>query len=181
MKTSFHRFVLVLATAILAGCSAQTDLTEPASPAPSHLLGGTTDVLGGTVEGFQGVLLSCQPLPRQSARATIGAAGGTIQVGPHTLQIPRGALARSTRITAEILGDGVSSVRFGPAGLQFAKPAHLALSYSHCDGPGLLLPKRIVYTTDLLAILEVLRSTDDLRARVVTAPLDHFSRYAVAY
>lgn len=181
MKNSFRRLALALATAILAGCSAQPDLTGPADPAPNHLLGGATGLLGGTVQGIQGVLLTCRPLPRQSASAVIGTAGGTIQVGPHSLRIPRGALARSTRITAEILSDGVSSVKFGPEGLQFAKPAELALSYSHCYGPGLLLPKRIAYTTDLLAILEILRSSDDLRARVVKAPLDHFSRYAVAY
>ena len=37
------------------------------------------------------------------------------------------------------------------------------------------------YTTEQLKILEVLRSLDELKKRLVTAPIDHFSRYAVAY
>jgi hypothetical protein len=45
----------------------------------------------------------------------------------------------------------------------------------------MLLPKSIVYTTENLKILEVFRSLDLFGKRQVTAPIDHFSRYAVAY
>jgi hypothetical protein len=38
-----------------------------------------------------------------------------------------------------------------------------------------------VYTDENLKILEVLRSLDLFGKRTVTAPIDHFSRYAVAY
>lgn len=172
MTTTVRSLALAIAVAILAGCSGRPDLTGPDQDmAPSHLLSGTV----------QGALLSCLPMPYQMASSTIGSAGGTVQVGPHTLVIPRGALKRSTRITAEIPGDGYSSVRFGPEGLRFAKSASLTLSYAHCQGLGVLLPKKIAYTTELLSILEILRSTDDVQARTVSAPLDHFSRYAVAY
>jgi hypothetical protein len=44
-----------------------------------------------------------------------------------------------------------------------------------------LLKKKIVYTDEKLNILEVLRSLDLFGAKTVTAPIDHFSRYAVAY
>lgn len=175
MKTSLRRFTLALATAVVAGCSAQPDLVGPIrDPSPSHLLAGAQETV-------QGTLLTCEPMGYAMSTATIGARGGTVKIGPHTLVIPRGALSAATRITAELPGDGYSSVRFGPAGLTFAKSATLTLSYAHCQGLGILLPKRIAYTTDRLLILEILRSTDDPRARKVTAPLDHFSRYAVAY
>jgi hypothetical protein len=41
--------------------------------------------------------------------------------------------------------------------------------------------KRIVFTTEDLKILEVLRSLDLFKTKTVSAPIDHFSRYAVAY
>ena len=44
-----------------------------------------------------------------------------------------------------------------------------------------LLPKRIAYTTDALSILELLASLDNPLARRVSADLDHFSTYAVAW
>jgi hypothetical protein len=53
------------------------------------------------------------------------------------------------------------------------------MGYRNCAV--VLLLKRIVYTTDLLKVLNVLRSVDLLGSKTVTAPIDHFSRYAVAY
>jgi hypothetical protein len=44
-----------------------------------------------------------------------------------------------------------------------------------------LLKKKIVYTDESLKVLEVLRSLDLFGSRTVSAPIDHFSRYAVAY
>ena len=72
-----------------------------------------------------------------------------------------------------------NSVRFGPEGLRFARPAELTLSYSNC----LVAPakKKIVYTSELLEVLELLKSSDKARTKTVTSPIDHFSRYAVAY
>ncbi|MDQ3222207.1 MAG: hypothetical protein M3Q75_01840, partial [Gemmatimonadota bacterium] len=66
-----------------------------------------------------------------------------------------------------------------PEGLQFKKPATLALSYENCQNTE--VPKAVVYTTEKLDILEVLQSLDLLRAETIAAPIDHFSRYAVAY
>ena len=70
-------------------------------------------------------------------------------------------------------------MRFSPEGLRFQKPAALTMSYENCLL--VLLPKQIVYTTEKLKILEVLRSLDLFQKRTVSAPIDHFSRYAVAY
>lgn len=169
-----RKLAAVLTMALTLGCGTQAEMTGPGTAA-------STSLVGGTVQGVSGALLTCTVLPYASSAQWIGPAGGSIAVGPHKLVIPRGALSQTVRITAEIPTDPVASVRFGPAGLRFAKPAAVTLSYGHCGGLGMLLPKQVAYTTDLLAILELLRSSDDLRAKKVTGKLDHFSRYAVAY
>ena len=172
--------VLVLAGALsLASCSSLTDPTTPSDEAPSALLGGN-GLLGTTIG--QG-LLACDPLPYASAAATIGPEGGTLVIGPHKLVVPANALAAPVLISAEAPVGTVNSVKLQPEGLQFAsgKPAKLTLSYANCPLLGSLLPKRIAYTTDLLAILSYVASLDDLLGRKVTGSLEHFSRYAVAW
>ena len=72
-----------------------------------------------------------------------------------------------------------NSVRFSPEGLEFEKAATLTLNYKNCEN--VKTPKAVVYTTEELRILEVLRSLDLRKAETVTAPIDHFSRYAVAF
>ncbi len=124
-------------------------------------------------------LLTCSAQPYASTTQTVGSAGGTIAVGKHRLTIPAGALASPVRITGEQVTGRVNSVRFKPEGLKFAKPATLTLSYANCSS--LLLLKRVVYTNELLGIVELLPSLDDLRTRKVSAPIRHFSRYAVAW
>jgi hypothetical protein len=73
----------------------------------------------------------------------------------------------------------VTSVPFSPEGLRFAKPAKLTLSYANCSP--LLLLKRVVYTDELLRILELIPSLDNLKTKTVTGDIRHFSRYAVAW
>jgi hypothetical protein len=124
-------------------------------------------------------LLSCSAQPYVSKSQTIGSAGGTILVGTHRLMIPAGALSSTVRITAEQVTGRVNSVRLRPDGLKFAKPATLTMSYGNCSP--LVLLKRVVYTNELLGILELLPSLDDLRTKSVSAPIRHFSRYAVAW
>jgi hypothetical protein len=53
------------------------------------------------------------------------------------------------------------------------------MSYDNCAL--VLLQKKIVYTDEKLKILEVLGSLDLFKKKSVSAPIDHFSRYAVAY
>lgn len=180
-----HLRTLLFATALMlaSGCGSGDTPTAPSadSPAPSALLGGTGGGLLGTGVG-QG-LLTCTPLPYSETQQAVGPAGGIIQIGPHTLTIPAGALDSSIVITAQVLSEPVNSVRLEPEGLAFppGKPARLTLSYANCSLLGQLLPKRIVYTTDLLQILQWLLSVDDPLHRRVSANLEHFSRYAVAW
>src|SRR6266571_8186288 len=153
---------------LILGCGDRSPIGVPSqAPAPqSSLIGGLPGAPG---------LLRCQPLPYDSSTQTIGPDGGTIQVGPHSLVIPAGALTSPTVITAVVVSGPVTAVRFEPQGLQFQQTAYLTMSYANCNLLGSLAPKRIAYTTDALDILYYLVSMDDLVARQVTGDLHHFS------
>jgi hypothetical protein len=161
---------------VVSGCSdrALTSAPEAAAPTPEASLIG--DLLGATG------LLQCSNLSYASATQTIGSAGGTISVGPHTLTVPAGALSSPMTITGSLVtGRGVNAVRFQPEGLRFQRSAHLTMSYANCNLLGRLLPKRIAYVGDALDILSYLLSIDNLLGAKVTGRIDHFSNYAVAW
>ena len=199
MKWTRRLYSLGLALALSAGvsCTAADGPTGPQLSQPagnqSELLGDLLGddllsgdgLLGGLVDGTLGTVLNvtdllvCSSQPYDIERQTIGSDGGTINVGSHTLVIPRGALKNRTTITAEQMPGRTNSLRFSPEGLHFEKPAALTMSYRNCLL--VLVQKNIVYTDEKLNILEVLRSLDLFSKRTVTAPIDHFSRYAVAY
>lgn len=167
--------IVVLGTTTLSSCSTLDAPTAPASPAETAQV--RTPVLGSLLKG----LLVCNLQPYARTVTTVGSAGGTIRVGKHTLVIPRGALTRSVTITAEAPADFVASVRFSPEGLQFSRSAALTLDYSSCPLGRLRLLKRVAYTTERLEILSFLLSRDNLLLMKVSADLEHFSRYAVAW
>jgi hypothetical protein len=160
---------LLLATAV--GCGSENSLTAPADEAPSALV---TDLLQNLH------LLSCSTQPYAVTTQTVGQGGGVIVVGTHKLVIPADALTSDVTIRAEQVPGTTNSVRFSPEGLQFQKPATLTLSYGNCS---LLLAvlKKVVYTNEQLRILELLPSIDLRLEQSVTAPINHFSRYAVAW
>jgi len=177
---------LFLAAVLAAGVSCTSDDSlGPSAPAGSSTMteiqGQQSDLLlGGILNTVTNLhLLSCSPQPYASRTQVVGVNGGTIYVGTHKLVIPAGALSRNYTLRAEQVTNRVNSVRFSPDGLRFAKPAKLTLSYSNCSP--LLLLKRIVYTDELLRILELIPSLDDLRTKTVTGDIRHFSRYAVAW
>lgn len=199
MKWTRRFFSLGLVLALLAGVSCTT-ADSPIEPTaaqsveqPSQLLGliddegllGGDGLVGGIIDDAVGAVLNvtdllvCRSQPYAVTRKTIGREGGTIKIGTHTLEIPRGALKKKTTITAEQVPGRTNSLRFSPEGLRFKQPAALTMSYKNCLV--VLLKKSIVYTDENLKILEVLRSLDLFGKKTVTAPIDHFSRYAVAY
>ena len=126
-------------------------------------------------------LLACTPVAADSATQTIGPEGGTLQVGANTLVIPAGALDSAVSITAVAPSDTVNRIQFQPEGLTFLQPVQLTMSYANCNTLGLLLPKQIAYTSDLLLILEYVPSLDDLFGQTVTGQVRHFSDYAIAW
>jgi hypothetical protein len=194
MKWNRKLFSLALALALSAGVSC-TAADSPMGPQaseqtaqPSYLLDGLLagdglvgDVVNGAVGTVLGAtdLLVCRTEPYKVAAKTVGADGGTINIGNHTLVIPRGALKKNTKITAEQMPGRTNSIRFSPEGLQFQRPAALTMSYKNCLV--VLVAKKIAYTDENLKILEVLRSLDLFSKKIVTAPIDHFSRYAVTW
>jgi hypothetical protein len=125
-------------------------------------------------------LASCTALPAETVTTVLGPQGGTLKIGPHTLTLGKGALHNTVEITAEIVPDNANYVKFSPEGLQFDAGARLTLSYANC--PGVTIKGlSVVYTDDALNTLEVLSSKADPKNRTVSAPLRHFSIYAVAY
>lgn len=158
------RFVL------LAGVFAGLSCGDATRPTPALEAG-----LGGPVIH----LLQCTPLTADSVSQAIGPAGGTLMVGPHTLEVPAGALDSTVTITAVAPSDTINRVRFGPEGLAFAVPARLSMSYANCAS--LPLPKRVAYVDVNLDILQVLLSFDLWWTGRVKTYLDHFSNYAVAW
>jgi hypothetical protein len=188
---------LALAFVLVAGLSCTSDTTAPLVPSaeqqqsPSFgligdLTGGLTNTVGdltNTVVGTLGNvtdLLLCSPQTYAVTTQKIGPRGGVLRVGSHTLNIPGNAIAGTVLITAEQIPGSVNSIRFSPEGLRFQKPASLTMSYENCAL--VLLQKKIVYTDEKLKILEVLKASLDLfKKKTVTAPIDHFSRYVIAY
>ena len=167
---------LLLVALVVCACTDRAAISAPElapPPAQASLVGGLLGAVG---------LLQCSDLPYASATQTIGSAGGTLRVGPHTLTVPTGALASPVAITgALVTGRGVNAVRFQPDGLRFQRSASLTMSYANCSAIGSLFPKRVAYTTDLLLILEYLPSVDDLSGQSVTGQVQHFSDYAIAW
>src|SRR2546428_5731274 len=96
--TRLLSFVLLTgAAAVAVSCGDRSPLgVAPGAPKPRADL---LDTLVQTVNKAAS-LLTCSPLSYDSATQTIGAAGGVIQVGPHTLSIPPGALTDTVTITA---------------------------------------------------------------------------------
>jgi hypothetical protein len=179
--------VLFLAVVLAAGVSCTSDSMGPseqeitAAPSMEALDSQQSElILGDLLKAIKNLhLLSCSPQPYVSKTQVVGKNGGTIVVGTHKLVIPAGALTKNYTIKAEQVRHRVNSVRFSPEGLKFKKPAKLTLSYANCSP--LLLLKRVVYTDELLRILELIPSLDNLRTKTVTGDIRHFSRYAVAW
>lgn len=124
-------------------------------------------------------LLICSEQRYEKTTARVGPKGAKISVGRHVLTIPAGALSKNVTITAEQVTGAVNSVRLSPDGLRFATPARLRLEYRNCDS--IQPKKRVAYTDELLKVLELPPSEDYPEYEYVTAEIDHFSRYAVAY
>lgn len=177
MKLSLNRMRL---TAVVLAAGASLSCAESMAP-PSSQEQANPALLGDLVETTTSALtglLYCPHDKSYSGAKTIGPDGGTLKVGPHTLEVPRAALSSSVRITADAPAGDHVLVHFEPAGLTFSRQPTLTLSYKEC---GLLaIPLAIVYADDGLNILEVLKSVNNLLSRTMSAKIKHFSNYALA-
>jgi hypothetical protein len=164
---------LLLVATGLTNCATQDAVTAPTTEAAAQAAQLRVPILSG--------LLTCERQPYAITQQMVGPAGGIIHFGRHSLQIPRGALSSNVLITAEAPSDLAATARFQPEGLRFSRPATLTLDYSSCPLGRLRILKRIAYTTDKLDILSFLLSRDNLLLMRVSAHLEHFSKYAVAW
>jgi hypothetical protein len=192
--TIFSRFTTIAMSALLilfsASCSSDALPTGPSNQASQQqvnpLLGlpldGVLDGLGDAT-GSLGQLLTCKPQQYAYDSEVIGPWGGMLRVGKHTFYVPPGALDSYVRITAEAPEGNTISVRFKPEGLKFDRRHEpvLTLDYGDCGLVRNLLPKRIAYTDEQLSILSILESFDNIFTQRVSARIEHFSRYAVAF
>jgi len=176
-STAVRALAVLLVVCFAFAC---TEHNPTSAPAASAVPAAQPDLVGGLLSSTG--LLKCSDLPAAQTTATIGPEGGKISAGPHTLVIPAGAVSAPTQITMTLrTGMGVNAVQFQPEGLRFNKPASLTMSYANCSIISILVPKKIVYTSDALQILETLLSLDNIFTRKVTGQVNHFSDYVVGW
>jgi hypothetical protein len=120
----------------------------------------------------------CQPLPFSGEAQIVGPAGGTFVFGPHTLEVPAGALSSSVSIGVMVQTSLKTEVTLLPHGTTFTAPVKLTLVYEHCDAAS---THRVAYVDDLGNIVEWPGSTDYPTLSKVESSLSHFSTYAIAY
>lgn len=125
-------------------------------------------------------LLRCEPLEYAADAEVIGPKGGSLNIGPHKLVVPAGALTEEQLIVGTSPMGSLVQVQFGPHGLQFLKSASLSLSYSHCLAPS-NFQFRLVYVDSGLRITELPPSKDRKGQDQVDGYIDHFSGYMIAY
>jgi hypothetical protein len=163
--------LVVLALLLAAGAIAVSSCGDYQVAAPATAVGTDAAPNG---------LLACSSLPAISQTKTIGAEGGTINIGPHKLTIPPNALNATVAITATIMSENVARVRLEPHGLAFRVPAELTLSYRHC-GMQSNATARVAYVTPALDVLELMPTVPDAANRTATTYLSHFSDYALLW
>jgi hypothetical protein len=173
--TKICRILLSLSIVPTAlGLTSCGDRTPTAADAPSN------NISRDMTQSGTGLVL-CTPLSVDSITQVVGPSGGTIIVGPHSFTVPAGALDSAVAITAVIPSDSTNRIVFQPSGLTFQQPATLTMSYANCGVLGTVLPKEIAYVDDLLNILYYLASAGNSQSQTVTAQVQHFSDYAVAW
>ena len=125
-----------------------------------------------TTGGMQG----CTPRDAQYGTATIGPAGGELDVGTDRLIIPPGALTETVQVSGSSPAGTTPTIFFQPHGLRFRKSAGLILDASNCtDVPS------VVYLSELGVDSPPIVATYSTWWHTVAAPIDHFSGYAVAF
>jgi hypothetical protein len=187
-KRRYARLSLV-ALGFLLACGEPTAPVAPVAKPTAPVVAPNANLIGNVVNGLLNVtngvttligdLLPCSVTTDQWNTASIGPNGGRLNVGPHSLVIPRGALSHQTQITAHAVRGNNVRVEFSPSGLQFSTPATLTLSYGVCSPKSNAV--QVVYLKDDQHVTETEPSKDYRSKKYVDATIRHFSSYAVAY
>gem|GEM_PF-2316572 len=111
-----------------------------------QVISGTVDVYDASLDNASGdlVVTPIAPVPAAiQSIASIGPSGGSIQSadGRLTLKVPAGALASATTFSITSIANTApnaigSGYALSPAGVNFARPAQLVLSYANADLAG---------------------------------------------
>ena len=183
MRRRFSILITILPA--LAACSGR----EPTAPAtrpntPSYDVGPSDLHDGHVIPGAVGrtgsapsairTPLACGVVAPITGSATIGANGGELDIGPHRLFVPPGALTQVTTLSATIDAGPSIVIHFHPTGLQFKKPAGLVFDASSCG----TVPN-VLYLDEQGGFLEEIRAVYSNWWHRIAAPLDHFSNYAL--
>jgi hypothetical protein len=199
MELAMLRFIKKLALVpallfIVTACD-QAGAGSPMSPkAPNNLLG-----LGGTAPGYTLVRDPLLPvilgIPQALTTGTlIGFGGGQVTLLGHVLTVPTGAVSQPTLFTLTVLPTGYVEVNLlgtlstllgvldvGSKG--FLKPIPVSLTYERATNVSDPSKLKVLRIQSLLGYgtYQVMPSTVDSTTKKVTAQLDHFSRYTLAY
>jgi hypothetical protein len=183
MKTRLFKLSIlpVLALAIAQGCERYEAPLVPQDPmysaAPQHTLHKLHDRKGQQAS--------------DAASAVIGRDGGVVQLGPHRLIVPQGAVDHPTRFSMHLAENGYVEVDLNASSYTtkgskndagrrgFAKPVTLQLSYADAETAGELSDVVIAWVKPD-GSLQPLQSTRDESRSMISADLNHFSPYALA-
>lgn len=105
--------------------------------------------------------------------------GGTLKLGFNRVHFPPGALAEDTLVS--IVREGYDTIfDLSPDGIEFEKPVRLTLEMPPTGGFGARRAfsfPAIWYYNETTSQWEGIGGTPDFSRRVVTANIEHFSRY----
>jgi hypothetical protein len=124
--------------------------------------------------------LICEPKKYTGKTKIIGPEGGELKVGKVKIKIPAGALTQRTVISGVVPASLLRDVEVSPHGLQFALVAELEIDYKECHQPE-DFEYRVAYIDANRNVLEWTISTNSRHQHKITAEIEHFSKYAVAY
>jgi hypothetical protein len=123
--------------------------------------------------------LRCEPKQRAYASRRIGAKGGRVTLGGHTIDIPAGALASDVEISMSVRPGPFMELEFAPHGLKFKKPVEITFNYGHCTVPA-NAPLDVVFVENGWRILENMPSSDVRGKKKMSTLTDHFSGYMMS-
>ena len=175
---------LLITAAVLAGITACSGDSPTAPAAAGSAANQSVQSSNGYFPGWHRttqaeagkfVPLNCQPREIATGSALIGPAGGVLQIGPHRLIIPAGALTERVLISGTVPQGKPFQIDLQPHGLHFRKAAGLILDASSCtDVP------TIVYIVDQLTVGPPIRAIYSNWWKAIACPIWHFSGYMIA-
>lgn len=196
MRRSFKAFVtaVLIAVPMLASCSeSQGPIALPTNIERQdgligEAIGGVVDLVGGVVK-LLGSILTGPDANGSAAYAWIDSDGGVVQTAAYTLTVPPGAVTRRTKFEVKPSNTGqymleLRAYEQGLLGLidvgekGFRKPVLLTISFANANGVRDPNKIGIIYIVSPKEVL-LQQTWVDTRKEAVTAPLNHFSKYAM--